>query len=282
MLTTSSDDIVEVEYKYLRLPEPADFRMVKPSEKAIPLPKTSLATSKRLAEDKPRKDDTFLPGYTWKEFECYNVPRNVAQVKIDLNKAEQIWHYLGKHSTDARAQYTGNLQKPVNDPRAHFLDSIPKPALAMTAKSSFSASYPNGKPNQNALNAARAVSRQSLPAQISFKNEKPYAYKPRQSTGQLSSHVSYTQGAPQPSAYSQPRSFYGSQYAASNEYSTGQFTRPADSRTASGYYQTQPIVYKHAASAKPQQTIAMTRMPILRPLVQYPPAVVLLVKKVND
>jgi hypothetical protein len=181
-----------VEYKYLRIPSASDFRMIKPSAKAIPLPtshkaKQSLNTSKRLADDLPRKDDIFLEGFKWTEFVSHNTPRNAAQVNIDFTKENQIWYYLGKTSTEAKAQFTEDLAKPRHNPKGHFLDTIPKPVAATAvSRHSLSASFPsNPVVNQNALNAAMVKNRQPLPVEnnSTSRNEKPYAYKPRLGTG---------------------------------------------------------------------------------------------------
>jgi hypothetical protein len=142
-------------------------------------------TSKRQANDLPRKEDPFLPGFTWEEFNTFKLERNVAQVKVDLSKENQIWYYLGKHSTDAKAQFTEDPAKPKHNPKGHFLDTIPKPAPV--SRQSYTASYPASYPapypssviNQHALNAVRASNRPVLPPNPSRPSNKPYEYKPR-------------------------------------------------------------------------------------------------------
>ncbi|TAQ91132.1 hypothetical protein B7494_g576 [Chlorociboria aeruginascens] len=188
-------DRVEVEYKYLILPDPADYHLIKPSANAIPMPKSkedkaSLNTSNRHADDLPRADDTFVEGCTWAEFKHEDIPRNPAQVKIDFTKENQIWYYLGKTSTEARAQFTEDPAKPRHNPRGLFLDTIPK-AVVPVPRQSYAASYPTTV-NQQALNAARVnnrlpqTTRPPQPSQLSqsatpVRSEKPYVYKPRES-----------------------------------------------------------------------------------------------------
>jgi hypothetical protein len=188
MLTLNSDRF-EVEYKYLLIPDPADFHLPKPSDKAIPMPtsrkaKESLVTTKRQVDDLPRKDDLFVENFTWAEFNPFDPPKNPEQVKIDFSKERQIFFYLGKKSTEARAQYTANITKPVYDPRCNFLDTIVKPASAASLRQSFPASYPSSYNHQHALNAVRGPIRPSIPKtpsslSKSSKPDKPYVYKPR-------------------------------------------------------------------------------------------------------
>jgi hypothetical protein len=184
-------ECVEVGYKWLLLEDAADYHMAKPSANAIPLPpksKQSLVTSKRQANDLPRKEDPFLPGFTWEEFNTFKLERNPFQVKVDLSKENQVWFYLGKNSTDAKAQFTEDLAKPRHNPKGHFLDTIPKPAPASSSRHSYPASYPSSGVNQNALNAARATGRPSLP-HTNSRSEKPYEYKPRSGTESYRSTV---------------------------------------------------------------------------------------------
>src|SRR5436190_14048655 len=104
--------------------------MPKPSANAIPLPRKSqkaLVTSKRQANDLPRKEDPFVPGYTWEEFHSLKLERNLEQIKVDFSKENQIWHYIGKGSTDAKARYTEDPANPQHNPKGNFLDTIPKP-----------------------------------------------------------------------------------------------------------------------------------------------------------
>lgn len=171
---------IEIEYKYLMLPQASDYRIIKPSPNALPMPKShSFATSKRQTDDTPRPDDKFGDSeiYTWKEFVEGEQPNNPAQVKVDLSKENQIWYYLGKKSTEAKAQFTEDIvNKPRFNPKGHFLETLPKPTYA-AAISTPRQSYPASHPNQTAMNAAR-----TRPLQQSMsvpRPEKPYMYKPR-------------------------------------------------------------------------------------------------------
>jgi hypothetical protein len=174
-----------VEYKWLLLPDPADFRLQKPSPNAIPMPKSfkakeSLNTTKRQADDLPRKDDPFVEGCTWAEFNSpTTIPRNTYQVKVELQKENQIWYYLGKKSTEARAQFTEDLANPRHNPRGHFLDTIPKPIITIP-RPAYSATYPSAP--QNGPITVK-ISRPAEPARVNSANqEKPYVYKPKPQT----------------------------------------------------------------------------------------------------
>jgi hypothetical protein len=140
--------------------------------------KESLNTTKRQADDIPRADDAFVEGFTWAEFKNENLPRNPAQVKIDLEKENHIWFYLGKKSTEAKAQFTEDLAKPRHNPKGHFLDTIPKPIIT-APRQSYAASYPSNL-SQDALQASKVSARPSQPGN-SVRPEKPYVYKPRDS-----------------------------------------------------------------------------------------------------
>ncbi|CAG8982063.1 hypothetical protein HYALB_00008790 [Hymenoscyphus albidus] len=174
-------DRVEVEYKWLLIPDPADYHLPKPSPNALPMPKSrkdkaSLNTSKRQADDIPRAEDPFVEGHTWAEFNHEKINLNPYQVKIDFTKETQIWFYLGKTSTEARAQYTEDPRIPRHNTKGNFLDTIPKPVIA-APRQSYAASYPS-----NAKNSTPTPIRppaKVLPAKTD-RLEKPYVYKPRE------------------------------------------------------------------------------------------------------
>ncbi|KAK4204737.1 hypothetical protein QBC40DRAFT_292595 [Triangularia verruculosa] len=189
---TISSDRVEVEWKWLLLPDPADYRLPKASANAILMPTCRKAkqeiNAKRAVDEVPRKNDEFGPGLVWAEFHTSDRIQNRQQVKIDLSKDNQVWHYLGKTSTEAKAQYTENLARPEHNLKSNFLDSIPKPVSAVplpllpqqpkrTTYTSatfanripFSTSFPHFSHNGTSLGP------------LAPKQPKPYTYKPKQS-----------------------------------------------------------------------------------------------------
>ena len=163
-----TSDFVEVEYKWLLVFDPANSQLPMPSENAKPLPahlaRKSQTTAEDPSNDNPKTDDLFCTGtgdahnYVWSEFHTAKFPQNSAQVKVDLSKSNSLWFYLGKSSTEAKAQYTANPAIEVNDLAANFLESV-KPIIAVAppvVRRSYPASYPTSSGiNINAVNAAR-------------------------------------------------------------------------------------------------------------------------------
>ncbi|KAK0639078.1 hypothetical protein B0T16DRAFT_394869 [Cercophora newfieldiana] len=185
-------DRVEVEWKWLLLPDPADFRLPKASANAIPMPTSRKAqkelNAKRPVDDTPRKDDEFAAGFVWAEFHAGDPIKNSAQVKIDLSKDNQVWHYLGKTSTELRAQYTEDVAKSVHNVKSNFLDSIPKPPkpASMAAPPKPKRAHSAGFPAQGVLPKVSPVPLPgTVAASLAVKQDKPYIYKPRQLSATL-------------------------------------------------------------------------------------------------
>ncbi|KAL7761100.1 hypothetical protein ACKLNR_007635 [Fusarium oxysporum f. sp. zingiberi] len=159
-------DRLEVEWKWLLVPDPADYRLPKASAKAIPMPASQKAKeklkTKRLHDGKPQKDDPFVEGCTWAEFNSHPVA-NKEQVKIDFCKPDQIWYYLPKTSTEARAQFTEDPSNPRHNPRGSFLSTVPKPVKPPRPVPSY--------PPRQAYQPAAPYPAARL--------DKPYMYKPR-------------------------------------------------------------------------------------------------------
>ncbi|EAQ86808.1 hypothetical protein CHGG_08061 [Chaetomium globosum CBS 148.51] len=201
-------DRVEVEWKWLLLPDPADFRLPKASANAIPMPTCRRAqkeiNAKRAVDEAPRKDDEFAPGFTWAEFHAGEPLKNPTQIKIDFTKENQVWHYLGKTSTEAKAQYTEDPSRPRHNPKGNFLDTIPKPPppvrmpVAHQARQLVPGTYP-GYPGYPTTNGVLSNAGTGKP-------QKPYVYKPRNPVGstlgqygaQFTSHT-FSVNTPSPS-----------------------------------------------------------------------------------
>lgn len=168
---------IEVEWKWLLLPDPEDFKLPKASANALPMPTSRKAkeeiNAKRSTDEPPRAGDMFVEGltpgkdYVWSEFHTCEASEcnNKAKVNVEFSKENQVWHYLGKTSTEAKAQYTEDPRKPQHNPKSSFLDSIPKPP-------------PPPRPqHQSPYGTAHSSSQARTSMQT--KSEKPYVYKPR-------------------------------------------------------------------------------------------------------
>jgi hypothetical protein len=179
--TVPNSQLMEVEWKWLLLPDPADYHLPKASAKAIPMPASQKAKDRlntKRADDKPRKDDVFGPGFTWAEYN-FEAVSNRAQAKIDFEKSDQIWHYLGKTSTEARAQYTEDPSRPRFNPKGNFLDTLPKPPPKPRPVPTSHLEYRPQQgtvPYQNGGQFHQGGSAQNLAFAM---QGKPYNYKPK-------------------------------------------------------------------------------------------------------
>lgn len=100
---------------------------------------------KELESAIPVAGNPFTEGtslYQWAEFEM--VDNFAPPVHVNLDKEEQMWYYMGRTSTECRAQYTHNPTVPIHNPRANFLDSV-KPLGGNNRHSS--SSYPHRIPH---------------------------------------------------------------------------------------------------------------------------------------
>lgn len=183
-LLTANSDRIEIEWKWLLVPDPSDYRLPKASANAIPLPSSRKAkdeiNAKRADAEIPRKGDTFVDGgFQWAEFNQCELEANKEQAKLDLTKDCQVWHYLGKGSTDAKPQYTESLALQRHNPRSNYLDTLPKPAKPVKVVKSAPAPQ-----RHNFVQQYPVAARPTPPAPLvrtpsANKVEKPYVYKPR-------------------------------------------------------------------------------------------------------
>ncbi|KAI0537702.1 hypothetical protein GGR58DRAFT_470450 [Xylaria digitata] len=263
-------DRVEVEWKWLLLPDPADLHLPHASENAVPMPTSRKAkelinaTRKRI-EEPPRPEEPFVEGgFTWAEFNHHDLETNKVQAKVDLSKENQIWYYLGKNSTDARPQYTDDPRKKQHNCKSNFLDSIPRPALPpplprKSYGSTFSIHTPVAAP----------------------KTEKPYQYKPRNPVPPTHVRSPFTahQFVPKPSPYTaqhfEPKVSAGGTFlhhtqpgARPSNYSAA--TQPASVPSPSPYYKFQHSSYIPPGQQaqrlhQPPQAQPATPMPQQRP-----------------
>ena len=170
-----------------------------PSENAKPLPPELARKSRTTAEDPANNDDPKPKdpfgdpdsNLRWEEFDCCKAFRNSAQVKIEIDKPNKLWYYLGKSSTEAKAHYTSDMAIQRNNPTANFLESLRIASLAAATarpppqRVSYPASYPSGSKQQDTLSASGS----SLNVQVPYSNAptaqymKPAASKERPYNG---------------------------------------------------------------------------------------------------
>lgn len=211
-------DRLEVEWKWLLVADPADYRLPKASANAIPMPASQKAKeklkTKRLHDGKPQKDDPFVEGCTWAEFQLHSVT-NKEQVKIDFSKPDQIWHYLPKTSTDARAQFTEDPAKKRHNPRGNFLSTVPKPVKppkpvpAYTPQRPYQPAtpYSAGRLERPYVYKPRIPAENNLPTMGSFTTQRFTPTAPPPVTNQhqpVQYQYQYVQPQPVPSGQQQP------------------------------------------------------------------------------
>jgi hypothetical protein len=206
---TSASHRVEVEWKWLLVPDPADYHLPKPSPNALPMPRSRKAKDELNAkrDEIPRKDDVFVDGYTWAEFN-HCKPSNKEQAKVDMAKDNQVWYYLGKTSTESKAQYSDDPRSPLHNPKSNYLDTIPKPqkpvGISTPRGKSFTPTHP-----QSAMPGSGPG-----PGLGPAKTEKPYVYKPRKPVDSFDPARLFTNGksVPPGSPLASPGGYYtGSQ-----------------------------------------------------------------------
>ncbi|KAI9729247.1 MAG: hypothetical protein M1834_007039 [Cirrosporium novae-zelandiae] len=183
-------DRIEVEWKWILVFDPANSHLPVPSADAKPLPLHLLNKARTTAtedpqHDEPKPDDPFNDPngpHFWGEFKRLpKIIRNPYQQKVDLSKSNQLWYYLGRTSTEAKAQYTEDPTKRRNNTDANFLETVRPPAPIVpppVKRQSFPATYPMNKSNQRALNAIGVGAKQMQSAKV-IKQDKPYQYKPK-------------------------------------------------------------------------------------------------------
>ena len=179
-------DRIEVDYKYILVLDPHDSQLPKPSAsaKVIPAHMTAKLTSSENAKfGPPQAGNDFTDGNSsnkWAEYTSGHVPRNPYQVKINLNRQNQIWYYLGKSSTEARPQYTEDVANKRANPAAHFLETVrpAQPGPVTNAPKPYGIAVQSSHGSQKACGPSQTpFTSQSHCASMDL--QKPYLYKPK-------------------------------------------------------------------------------------------------------
>lgn len=161
--------------------DPNDSKIPKPTPNAKPLPAHLDPFNLENSHPDfgpPATDDPFgAPGalQKWADFKCEMIPRNPFQTKIDFEKPDQIWYYLGRYSTESKAHFTEDLGKPRNNPSGHFLGQM-KMANSATSATQLRQVHPNSQRTQNI--GLPLTPSQHVPHPAAMP-PRPYQYKPR-------------------------------------------------------------------------------------------------------
>src|SRR5579862_3259417 len=224
--------------------DPADSQLPTPSanaQRVTPSSRTNktLRTIQPRQHDHPIKDDPFADDdgpYTWAEFNQATIPRNPSQVDVDLSKPNVLWFYLGKTSTEAKAQYTEDPRQPRNNPESIFLESK-KPGYRPPTK------YPpvsSGSPPSTANGATRP------PAQPAARQ---YEYKPK-------SHTPYnvdSQSLLMQQRFLQQSGGHQGQPAHGQQLQSGGSTQPRPTENNGSVGRFQPPAARHDHTRSPTQ-----------------------------
>jgi len=164
----------------------------------------------------PQVDDVFGDArypYRWAEFRTGSEPRNSSQVAVNLSKTNQMWHYLGKTSTEAKAQFTEDPALPRHNIAGNFLETV-RPVTAVVKRELLGSGVPSGMtyhPLNSGTTAVRSQNQtiaqqpyRSYPSQLGFKQSAANTtsgllHDPRRSQLGQGGGIS----APQPSAVGQ-------------------------------------------------------------------------------
>ncbi|EER39657.1 conserved hypothetical protein [Histoplasma capsulatum H143] len=121
-------NVIELPYRFLLIVKKSSFPPLPAGIKPLPSHLARKPDAKKdLASSVPSPGTPFGDArfvYQWGEFISAKPPHNSSSTPVDLSKPEQIWYYLGKSSTECRAQYTENPDRSLHNPRSHFLESV--------------------------------------------------------------------------------------------------------------------------------------------------------------
>ena len=157
-LTIDCRGTIEVEHQWLLVLDPAHSLLPLPSEGAKPLPahlaRRSQAGADNRANDRiPRPDDPFYDAkwpQKWAEFYSARLASNPDSAPVDLGRPKSLWYYIGRTSTEAKPQYTADINSPVHDPTANFLATV-RPTAASAASAASAAAAATAPPKTTAL-----------------------------------------------------------------------------------------------------------------------------------
>ncbi|EFE45183.1 hypothetical protein TRV_00056 [Trichophyton verrucosum HKI 0517] len=121
-------DVIELPYRWTLIVKKTNFPPLPPN--ILPLPAhLSRKPDSRNDSNSSMPSHGMIFGdtsssYRWEDFICEQPPFNPDSCTVDLTKPETLWYYIGKTSTDCRAQYTHNVDISIHNPRSNFLESV--------------------------------------------------------------------------------------------------------------------------------------------------------------
>ena len=172
-------DVREVDPAWILFVDSSTSCLQRPTPNALDLPEDLQGKTAQVpgsTEKKPSVGDPFTedPKTEWAEFVVEPPPHNKWQKQLDLSKPKQIFYFLGKSSTDTKAQYTADPTKPIYDPACNFLETVEPPRMApppQPKRHSLAASFPMASlaaRNATFQNMQRQYSPQSISPQVTF------------------------------------------------------------------------------------------------------------------
>lgn len=170
-------------YKHLCLLDPDDSQRPKPSSNAIPMPegmnKKAVSINNRQ-DGVPTQDQPFHenPDFKWHDFYNLDMPppgyligkfQPAMKLKVDIEKPDQLYYYLGEHSTDAKCFFTDKPGSNEIVAKANFIERVqPRPVYQYQGpRQVLPAAHPAPKQATNAAGFAN------------IRPAKPYIYKPK-------------------------------------------------------------------------------------------------------
>lgn len=180
-----SSDRVEVEYKWLCFLDPDDSQRPKISSYAIAMPegmnKKAVSINNRQ-DGVPSQDQLFNdnPDYKWHDFYNNDMPppgylaskvQAPLKLKVDIDKPDQLYFYLGELSTDAKCFFTDKAGSKEVVAKANFIERMqPRPVYRYQGQHSLAAARPT----------PLVAPKRDTPRSVDSHAPKPLAYKPPQ------------------------------------------------------------------------------------------------------
>ena len=135
---SSRSDVMEIPLSWVLFIDPTKSCLQKPSASALPLPdhlKGKTLSAEGAGDRNPMAGDEFVVTdkmkYEWAEFATATPFENPLQKSVDLNKEKKLWNYIGKISTDSKAQYNTDPSKKLHDPASDFLRAVEPRRVSM-------------------------------------------------------------------------------------------------------------------------------------------------------